>query len=247
MGTGQQPTNSKEMSESDPVCSRCNVTSSVLWQRDQQGSIVCLECHTKEKASTLRTDSGESDVSGKKEGSGQSDARSLSGKQSGKSKQNSVVSQTDVPSPVPVMVSGVTTRRTTRSHERAKARQQQQQQQQSQSQSQETSSSSGASPSSSPQLPLSEGAGTQSASKPDASNITSSKVSPPSQVDTPSPSPSGNGHTSTPTTYRSRRSLTQGEPACAAEHQNYLVTTNSVQHRVRHRVNAVFFSGSTSC
>ena len=42
------------MSGGDPVCSRCKSNSSLMWQRDSEGAVVCLECHTAEKeAKTL--------------------------------------------------------------------------------------------------------------------------------------------------------------------------------------------------
>ena len=198
------------MSESEPVCTRCQATSSVLWQRDQQGAIICLDCHTAEKT---KSDAALRETEGKDESGQHDSSEKPSGKPNKHAAQNS--SENSVP------MSGVTTRRTTRSHERAKARQQQQQQQEQQQQSQESHSSSGGSPSPDTSVQLSNSK-TEGTNKILASVVTS-------QIDTPSPSPSANGQI---TTFRSRRSLMQAPSVRAAEDQAYLVTSTSLQHKV---------------
>ena len=36
-------------SDSGPECVRCKSTSSMMWQRNQSGAILCLDCHSQEK------------------------------------------------------------------------------------------------------------------------------------------------------------------------------------------------------
>ncbi len=35
-----------------PVCSQCQATSSLMWHKNEDGSILCLECRSNEKAAT---------------------------------------------------------------------------------------------------------------------------------------------------------------------------------------------------
>ena len=36
-------------SASEPECSKCHVTSSPIWRRNEDGAIICLECHSAAK------------------------------------------------------------------------------------------------------------------------------------------------------------------------------------------------------
>ena len=48
----------------DPVCSRCQATSSLMWHRGEEGAIVCLGCHSAEKGSKSSTVSETSSQNG---------------------------------------------------------------------------------------------------------------------------------------------------------------------------------------
>ena len=30
----------------EPVCARCKVTSSLMWEKNKEGEVLCLECHS---------------------------------------------------------------------------------------------------------------------------------------------------------------------------------------------------------
>ena len=214
------------MSECDPVCVRCGVTSSLMWHRDQEGAVICLDCHRTQKAAQSALTSSESPTSSLKKDSLKPHAPSNS------KPVPQVSTQPELPS------LGVTTRRTTRSHERAKARQQQQQQQQLQAQQSNTSvppSSSGngslTSEVSSASITTSLSSSSQGASSTKAesgkgSNTTRDKTETPSPPVVPV---SGHGMASVS---KNRRTLKQGQPIQAPENLAYTVTANSIEYMV---------------
>lgn len=205
-----------------PVCTRCKVTSSLMWQRDRDGAIICLDCQAANKKTTNAPSPW---VPGSVPEPGKT-VKSIP----------KPTQPTQQPAPVPsqseesLSVSGIATRRTTRSHERAKARQQQQQNQQS-------AHSLAAPPTAPPtviptvtvipsSLDETKGSGTASPTPP-----VPPVVPVESKLDTPSPVPSGNGHNTAPA-FTSRRSLRHSQPVQGAEHDPYTVTSNSIQHQV---------------
>lgn len=199
--------------ESGPVCSRCKVTSSLIWKRDNDGSIICLDCQTSEKAAKQIPPwkgEGEPHITGKASSSTKPVGQSSTAQQPEQS----------------VPVSGVATRRTTRSHERAKVRQQQQQQKQG------SVEAVALVPAPTP---------TTTAVQP-STTVSKGPVPSPSSVpqivetlDSPSPAPSASDHNTAP----SRRSLKQGQAVHAAEQGPYTVTSDSIQHKVRNNGVAV--------
>lgn len=60
--TDQTPTPSSAGDE--PVCSRCQATSSLMWHRGEEGAVVCLGCHSAEKGSKSSTVSETSSQNG---------------------------------------------------------------------------------------------------------------------------------------------------------------------------------------
>lgn len=199
---------------SEPVCTRCKVTSCLVWQRDKGGAIICLDCQAAEKsAKTPLPWVPPPHVSAGK-----------AAKATSKQTQQTVNQATPAQSQPEQPTSGVTTRRTTRSHERAKARQQQHQQHQ-------QHSSLTASPSPAPPTAVQSSSGGHDLSKRVESPTPPAVVE--STLDIPSPVPSSNGHSTTPATFTSRRSLRQSQSVQAAEHELYTVTSNSMQHQVQ--------------
>ena len=198
---------------SEPVCTRCKVTSCLVWQRDKDGAIICLDCQAAEK--TAKTPLPWVPPPHVSHSAGKTAKAASKLTQQPVNQVTPAHSQTDQSLPV----SGVTTRRTTRSHERAKARQQQQHT---------------ASPSPAPAPPTT---AAQSSSGGNGSSKVVESPTPPAMVegilDTPSPVPSGNGQAgTTPATFTSRRSLKQSQSVQAAEHELYTVTSNSMQYQV---------------
>jgi len=231
---GSKDTTVKEMlSGKDPACSRCHATSSAVWQRDSEGGIICLDCRAAENAAKQFSTSNLG-IEGEKTQS-QTGRQTSSGRANSKSNQQS--SQLEVS--VSASVTGVTTRRTTRSHERAKARQQQQQQQESSAAVLPLSASATAATLTTTSTTITSTAQptptpTSAPAKTESSkgSATSAIIRDHDKPDTPSPAPSGNGSSNTVATSRSRRSLRQGQPVQAASFEQFIVTSNSVQHKV---------------
>ena len=219
------------MSDCEPVCSRCKVTSSLMWQRDKGGAILCLDCHTAAKNAKSSPAPSSSSSSTEK-----CSETSHIGKQQ-KSTAKSVQVHTASPQPdLPTL--GMTTRRTTRSHERARARQLQQQ----------PVTSATPIPHATSIPPTSPSNGTTSTDKPvlkeDTStldvtkgasipDVTKGATSSRDKAETPPLSSSSHG---TISNSKSRRSLNQGRPILAPHSQQYMVTANSIEHKVGERI-----------
>jgi len=204
---------------SDPVCSKCKGTSSNIWQRDQKGEVICLDCHAADKAASK---------SFVPLSHGVSDSSASNGKQSSLHKGTSRSSQhasssSSSSSLVEVSSSGITTRRSTRSHERAKARQQQEQEQ---------AKTEGF---------VADESGDGSVGEEKDKKLTASDSSKPVQQGSP---PSGRDEggvvSQTPLAAPaspcgssiSRHSLRQGPPAQAAESLPFVLTSWTIEHQV---------------
>lgn len=215
-------------SNSDPVCTRCKATSSFIWQRDQKGAVICLECHSTEK-SVSKAPSNLGSVSLDPQSSGKQN--NLHKSLSKMSQQSSSSSSSSSSSVAEVSVSGVTTRRTTRSHEREKARQQQQQfQQEAVLQKLEASGSS---------VEESENASVDETQSKDKCKLAIGDKSTPhdtpsNRVDSITTQGLGNcgGPSSPDCPTSSRRNLRQGHPERAPDSQPYVLTCSSIEHHV---------------
>ncbi len=91
------------MSQRSPTCVKCKATSSLMWHKTTNGSLMCLDCQTVEKKTNSNSSSPQSTRSTTSSASGQYDPTPS---------QNE---KTDALSQSP----GPTTRRSTRSRERA--------------------------------------------------------------------------------------------------------------------------------
>lgn len=108
------------MAEKDgPECVKCKSTSSLMWQRNQSGATLCLDCHTQEKKTRLskspqRSGSSTSETSVNSSSSSSTNHANQAQYEKSSAKQTTTT---------------VSTRRTTRARERnSKAKQQQQSQ-----------------------------------------------------------------------------------------------------------------------
>ena len=215
-------------SSEDPVCSRCGANSSLIWQRDQKGAIICLNCHSMEKSVSKTPPNiniADPPTSGKQNSVPKSSLRV--------SQQSSSSSSASYSSAAEVSMSGVTTRRAARSHERAKAKQQQQLQQGSASVRSDSNGGHG-----DEVVP----AGMDELQGKDKSKSVISEFlnnclpqdcpgnkaelaavqSPGTACRSPSPCSST----------RSRHNLRQGYPVQAPKSQPYVITSSSIQHQV---------------
>ena len=207
-----------EKMSSDPVCARCKSTSSLMWQRDSEGAVVCLDCHTAEKVAKSRSSPSTESVS------------SQNGKPSRSSGKST---QRHSPSPLSIPVqSGVTTRRTTRSHERAKARQQQQQQQQ-----QQQTLTTPPQQAVTTRVPSPAPAPVSTAQQPSVETTISTTI--PDKPEKPDTPPPPQPTAAIAPAERGRRSLRQGPVVRAPENSPYLLSSNSVQHQVSFQIHSV--------
>ena len=218
----------------DPVCTRCKTTSSLIWQRDQKGAVICLECHSTEKSASKTTNFGSEPQTSGKQSSVHKTLLRMSQPASSSSSSSSSASSSSS-SLADVSVSGVTTRRTTRSHERAKAKQQQQLQQGSVLVKLEANGRN---------ADESENTSIDELLNKDKSksvvcellNKCTPQDSPGNKVEgTTMQSPGyGGGPPSPGFSTSSRHCLRQGQPMQAPKSQPYILTCSSVQHQVGH-------------
>lgn len=215
------------LNSTEPVCERCRSTSSLIWQRDQKGEVICLDCHATEKTAS-KASANLSSVT--------SDSPSQNGKQNSPHKASSrssqqVSSSSSSSSLTDVSNSGVTTRRTTRSHERAKAKQQQLQQQDLVKVEACASGFEEADNAAAVDEQL-----VRDNNKAVTSDLgkTVSHGSPSDKTDSITTQNSGNsgGPPSPCSSTSSRHSLRQGQPVQAPESQSYVLTCSSLEHQV---------------
>ena len=206
---------------SDPVCSKCKGTSSLIWQRDQKGEIICLDCHAAEKAASKSFLSLSNAIS---------DSSTSNGKQGSPHKGTSRTSQhtsssSSTGSLVEISSSGITTRRSTRSHERARARQQlEQEQAKADNYIAEETGDGSIGEEKDKKLLASDcsKAVAQPGSPPGSGRDEGGVVSQTSLAAPASPCSSSS----------SRHSLRQGQPVQAAESQPFILTSWTIEHQV---------------
>ncbi len=197
------------VSTNDPVCARCKGTSSMIWQRDQRGAVICLDCHAAEKAAI------------KASSNSTSDSTTFTGKQNKTSKSSHQVSSSSSSSSD--SSTGIATRRSTRSHERAKAKQLQQKEDLA-----KTESGNGCFEEVEDTVGMDDQLAKDKTKL--ALNDLSKQHSPSSRAETVT-APSSGGPPS-PCSSVSRRALRQGQPMPAPESQPYILTCSSLEHQV---------------
>ena len=199
----------------EPVCIKCEATSSLLWQKNQSGALLCLECYSHEKRNRLsRSPAPQRTTSSAQAASSESNNTSSSS-QSSTSNNQQAQSVTDKPSTSKHHTSTINTRRTTRARERTnRAKQQQQVQQQQQPVQQVLNVGSAAS------TPPSPATSTNSTSK----EKVNSKPSLNGTHDCDNSGEDGQ--------QKGRRSLKQGQPTRAPSPEAVIVTSDSIIHKV---------------